>query len=112
MVCSIACNWWMLALRGVLAVLFGIMAFTWPGLAWLVVVISFGAFALVDGAFAIGAAVTGQVHGRPWWSLLLQGILGIFAGAIALVWPGLTELALLFVIAYWAIAMGVLEIVA
>ncbi len=104
--------WWVLALRGVIAILFGILVFLWPQLAWIVAVASFGAFALVDGIFAIVAAVSGHHPGRPWWSLLFEGLFGISAGVITFVWPGITELALLWVIAYWAVATGIFEIIA
>jgi len=111
MVFSLARNWWVLALRGVLALLFGVLVFLWPGLAWIVVVATFAAFALVDGTLAIVVAFTGQGQ-APWWALLLEGLFGISAGVLTFLWPGLTELALLFFIAYWAIATGVFEVIA
>jgi uncharacterized membrane protein HdeD (DUF308 family) len=107
---SLARYWWVLALRGALAILFGALVVVWPALAWVVVVASFGAFALLDGVFAIVAAFAGG-QGR-WWALLLEGVLGISAGVLTILWPGITQLALLFFIAYWAIATGVFEIVA
>jgi uncharacterized membrane protein HdeD (DUF308 family) len=107
---SLARNWWVLALRGVLAILFGVLAFLWPVLAWVVVVASFAVFALVDGIFALLAAFTGRGQGR-WWALMLEGVLGIAAGVLTFIWPGITQLALLFFIAYWSIVTGVLEIV-
>jgi uncharacterized membrane protein HdeD (DUF308 family) len=109
---SLARNWWILAVRGVLAIVFGALAFVWPTLAWIVVVASFAAYALVDGIFAIAAAISGHGAGRRWWALVIQGILGISAGVLTFFWPGLTQLALLFLIAYWAIATGVFEVIA
>jgi len=109
---SLARNWWLLVLRGVIAVAFGILVFFWPTLAWIVVVASFGAYALVDGCFAIAAAMTGHAPGRQWWALLIEGIFGILAGVFTLLWPGLTELALLYWIAFWAMATGIFEIIA
>src|SRR4051812_48532740 len=109
---TLAANWWLLALRGGAAIIFGILAFFWPGLAWLAVLISFAAFALVDGIFSIMAAVRGQAKGGWWWALVLEGILGITAAILTLVYPNLTQLALLYVIAAWAVATGILEIVA
>jgi uncharacterized membrane protein HdeD (DUF308 family) len=109
---TLAQNWWLFALRGMLALLFGILAAFWPGLAWLYVVVSFAAFAVVDGAFAIAAAIRGQVKGGWWWAFILQGILGIAAGVISIFYPGLTSLALLVFIAVRAIFVGVFEIVA
>jgi len=109
---SLARSWWVLALRGVLAILFGVLAFLWPGLWWLAVVYTFAAYALVDGAFALVAAVTGHGEAGPWWALVLEGLVGIAAGVIAFVWPGITEFALLYLIAGWCIATGVFEIAA
>jgi len=103
-------NWWLLVVRGVLAVLFGVMALLWPGLTFLVLVLFFGAYALLDGIAALVSAVSGH-HGRDrWWALLFEGIVGIAAGGITLFWPGITELALLAVIAFWAMATGIFEI--
>jgi uncharacterized membrane protein HdeD (DUF308 family) len=109
---TLARNWWLLALRGGVAILFGALAFLWPGLAWLYIVLSFAVFAIVDGVLAIIAAVKGQATGGWWWALLLEGAVGISAGVIAIVFPGLTELALLYVIAYWALVTGVFELIA
>jgi uncharacterized membrane protein HdeD (DUF308 family) len=109
---GLAYNWWMLALRGVLAILFGLLAFFWPGLVWLVVVYTFAAYALVDGCLAILLAFAGHVRGARLWALLLEGVAGIVAGVLAFAWPGITELVMLFVIAGWLLATGVFEIVA
>jgi uncharacterized membrane protein HdeD (DUF308 family) len=109
---SLARSWWLLALRGVLAIAFGVLVFLWPTLAWWFVLASFAAFALVDGVFAIAMAVTGHHPGRPWWALMIEGVLGISAGVLTLFLPGITELALLFLIAYWSIATGVFEVIA
>jgi uncharacterized membrane protein HdeD (DUF308 family) len=100
-----------LALRGVVSIAFGVLVVLWPMLAWVVVVASFAAFALVDGFFALAAALTGQARGH-WWALMLEGLLGITAGVLTFFWPGVTGLMLLFLIAYWAIATGIFEIVA
>lgn len=107
---ELARNWWVLALRGVLAILFGVLAFLWPGLLWLAVVCTFAAYALIDGVMAIVAGVTGQAG--PWWALVLEGLVGIAAGIVTLIWPDITELALLYLIAGWSIATGVFEIAA
>jgi len=104
--------WWLVALRGAAAVLFGVACILWPGLSLLVLVLLFGAYALVDGIFAIGAAIaTGGRHGR-WWGLLIEGIVGVGAGILTFVFPGITAFALLILIAAWAIVTGVLEVVA
>ena len=112
MVVVLARNWWALALRGVAAVLFGIMAFAWPGMTLGVLVLLYGAYALVDGVLAIIAAVAGRTSGMPWWALLLEGVLGITVGILTFAWPGITALVLLYLIAAWAVATGVFEVVA
>jgi uncharacterized membrane protein HdeD (DUF308 family) len=112
MVIVLARNWWSLVLRGVVAVLFGIGAFVWPGITLQVLVLLFGAFALVDGAFDIAAASVGRPRGVPWWALLVEGLLGVTVGIVTFAWPGITALALLYLIAAWAIATGIFEIVA
>lgn len=103
-------NWWMLALRGVAAIVFGILAVSWPDITIGVLVTFFGAYAFVDGVFSIGAAFGGDTRDR--WLYVLRGISGIIVASIALVWPGLTALGLLYFIASWAIVTGVMEIVA
>ena len=109
---TLARYWWVLVLRGVLAVLFGIAAWVWPGLTLTVLVAFFGAYALVDGVFAVVAGIASYGENRRWWAELLVGIAGIVAGIMTWVWPGLTTLALLYLIAAWAIATGVFEIAA
>jgi uncharacterized membrane protein HdeD (DUF308 family) len=112
MVNVLAQNWWALVLRGVLNILFGIAAFIWPGMTFAALALLYGAFALVDGCFAIAAAVVGSPRVMPWWALLVEGILGIGVGVITFFWPGITVLALLLMIAAWAVTTGIFEIVA
>lgn len=107
---ALAKNWWLILLRGIAAIVFGILAFVWPGLTLLTLIIFYGAFALVDGVLAIVAAISGGSPVPRWW-LALVGIAGIVAGALTFMWPGVTALVLLFFIAGWAIAVGVMEIV-
>jgi uncharacterized membrane protein HdeD (DUF308 family) len=108
----LARNWWAIALRGLFAVLFGVAAFIWPGLTLTVLVILWGAYALVDGVFALVAAFRAAQMKMTWWPLVLNGLLGIAAGVVAFAWPGITALALLYLIAAWAILTGIVEIIA
>jgi uncharacterized membrane protein HdeD (DUF308 family) len=108
----LARNWWAVVLRGVAGIIFGILAFIMPVATLVALVLLFGAYALVDGIFNIVAAATGRGGGRSWWSLVLAGLVGIGAALVTFFTPGLTALTLTYVIAFWAIAIGVLEIVA
>ena len=107
----LARNWWALAIRGLAAILFGVLAFVWPGITLWALVLLFGSYMLVDGIFAIIAAVRAARREARWWLLLIEGVLGVLAGLVAFFWPGLTALALLYFIAAWAIVTGILEIV-
>jgi uncharacterized membrane protein HdeD (DUF308 family) len=106
-------SWKTLAVRGVAAVLFGVLTLIWPGVTLWALVVLFGAYALVDGVFTLVAVITGDPAARTHRGLLvLEGVAGIAAGAVTFFWPGITALALLYVIAAWALVTGVLEIVA
>src|SRR5262247_1295609 len=104
-------NWWAIALRGLVAILFGIAAFIWPGITLWALVALFGAYALVDGIFAVIESFRRDVVGERWWALLFEGFIGIAIGALTFFWPGLTAMGLLFLIAFWAIMTGVFEII-
>jgi uncharacterized membrane protein HdeD (DUF308 family) len=110
MVHALAKNWWLLLLRGIAAIIFGVLAFAWPGLTLLTLILFYGAFALVDGVLAIIAAITGGAPAPRWW-LVIVGLLGIAAGLLTFLMPGLSALVLLFFIAGWAIATGVFQII-
>jgi len=103
-------NWWLLLLRGIVAIGFGVLTFAWPGITLLTLVLFYGAFALVDGVLAIAAAVMGGAPAPRWW-LAIVGLLGIAVGILTFAWPGVTALILLLFIAGWAIATGALQIV-
>jgi uncharacterized membrane protein HdeD (DUF308 family) len=107
MVRTLAQHWWVLLLRGLLAIAFGLVAYAWPGVTIAVLVLFWGAYALVDGIFEVIAGVRSK-----WGSLILLGVLGIAAGVVTFLWPGLTAIALLYIIAFWAIVAGVMQIAA
>jgi uncharacterized membrane protein HdeD (DUF308 family) len=112
MLTYLAKNWWALALRGVLGVFFGLAALMWPQITLVVLVLLFGAYALVDGVFNLMTVVMGQNRPREWWAVLLEALVGIGVGIVTFAWPEITAVALLFLIAAWAIITGVFEIVA
>jgi uncharacterized membrane protein HdeD (DUF308 family) len=105
-------NWWLLALRGLLAVLFGVLAFVWPGVTLITLVWLFGAFALLNGILSLVLAAKAPKGFPKVGSLILGGLLGILAGLLAFVMPGITALGLLILIAAWAIMTGVMDLVA
>lgn len=105
-------GWWLLLLRGLAAVAFGVLTFLRPDLSLVALVLVFGAYALADGVLAVWAAFSGPLQDDYGWILLLEGLLGIGIGALTLFAPEVTAVALLFYIAAWAIATGVLEIAA
>jgi uncharacterized membrane protein HdeD (DUF308 family) len=111
MLSTIMQRWWILLLRGVSATVFGVLAIVWPGITLLTLVIIYGAVALIDGIAGIALGVRGGVGGRTWWEMILLGLLGVIAGVVTFVWPGLTAVVLLFIIALWAIVRGILEII-
>jgi uncharacterized membrane protein HdeD (DUF308 family) len=108
---SLTDNWWLLLLRGVAAIVFGVLAFFWPGLTLITLTLLWGAYALVDGVIAIWAAfnASGGDAGPRWW-LGLSGVAGVIAGTVAFYYTGTTTLVLLMFIAAWAIVIGVLQI--
>ena len=106
---DLARNWWLVLLRGIGAILFGVLTLAWPGLSLLTLVLLWGVFALFDGGLALGAAIMGG-RAEPRWWLALVGLLGLAAGAFTLLWPGITGFILLLFIAAWAVTAGVFEI--
>jgi uncharacterized membrane protein HdeD (DUF308 family) len=111
MLMLLARNWWALALRGLCAIVFGIAAFAWPGPTVEILVYLYGAYALVDGAFMLIAALLGRTAGVR-WELVLIGLVGIAVGIMTFAWPTVTALALLYLIAAWAILCGVFQVIA
>src|SRR5688572_18264871 len=107
---ALAENWWLFLLRGLCAIVFGILTFIWPRATLLTLVLLYGAFALVDGVAAILAAIKGGETTSRWW-LAILGVVSIAAGSLTLYWPGLTALVLLLFIAFWAIATGIVQVI-
>jgi uncharacterized membrane protein HdeD (DUF308 family) len=105
-------TWWVILLRGLIAIAFGVLTWLRPGISLATLVLFFGAYVLVDGILGVGTALAGRREHEHWWVLLLWGLIDIGVGILTFTAPGLTALALLFYIAIWAIATGVLEIVA
>lgn len=112
MVQSLSRNWWLVLLRGIVAILFGILAFVWPTITWLTLIVMFGVYAIVDGLVTIITGLSRTKETPRWWVFLGEGLLTIAAGVIALIWPGLTTLVLIYILASWAVITGVLEIAA
>jgi uncharacterized membrane protein HdeD (DUF308 family) len=102
--------WWLILLRGIVAIIFGILAFVWPGITLLTLILFYGAFALADGVLALIHAIMGGNVGSRWW-LALVGIAGIAAGLVTFLMPGLTAFVLLIFIACWAISLGIFQII-
>jgi uncharacterized membrane protein HdeD (DUF308 family) len=109
----VAHDWWVFAIRGIAAIVFGIAAFIWPAATLTVLVFLFGAYVLVDGAAMLVALARGDaVARRHAWAVGIIGVLGIVAGIVTFVWPGLTAVSLLYLVAVWAIATGVFQVIA
>ena len=109
---NLARNWWIMAVRGLLAIAFGIVAFVWPGVTMLALVLVFAAYALIDGVLSIVLAVRGARQGERWGMLLLGGILSIAASIASVLWPGLTVVVFVLILAFWAVFTGAVVIAA
>lgn len=105
-------SWWSLVLRGLLAVLFGILALVWPGITLGVLILFFGAYSLVDGFFSSVGAFAHRKHDKTWWLFFLSGLAGIVVGVLTFLLPGLTVFVLVILIAARALIVGVFEIAA
>src|SRR5262244_2503920 len=108
---ALAKCWWVLLLRGIAAILFGVLAFAWPGLTLVTLVLLYGAFALVDGVLSLIAAFSGSAKPVPTWWLIVVGLLGIGAGVVTFLWPGITAVLLVMFIGAWALVHGIFEII-
>jgi uncharacterized membrane protein HdeD (DUF308 family) len=103
-------SWWLFLLRGLAGIAFGILALLWPGVALLTIALIWGAYAFADGVLALITAFSGHAKGTPRWWLVLVGLSGIAAGVVTFLWPGVTVQVMLFLIAFWAIATGAMEV--
>ena len=112
MLASISRNWWLIALRGTLAIIFGVVAFVWPGITFEVLVLLFGAYAFVDGVLVLTFGLMAAGEGRQWWQLVLGGSVGIITGVLTFAQPAAMALALVYVVGARAIITGILEIAA
>lgn len=106
---KLSAHWGWLAIRGVAAILFGILAFTWPGFTITTLALVWGAYAIVDGAFALVYGVRGGGSRR--WAYAFVGLIGVIAGLIAFFWPNETAIILVIIIGAWALAVGIFEII-
>ena len=106
---SISEHWWILLLRGIIAVLFGLAIFAMPRLTLVLFILLFGAFALADGILLVVNSLMNKQTSGNWWLRLLQGIVAIIAGIAVFVWPGISALILLYVIAFNAIFGGTFQ---
>jgi uncharacterized membrane protein HdeD (DUF308 family) len=108
---ALARNWWLFGIRGIAAIVFGVLAFAWPGQTLTVLVYLFGAYVLIDGASLIAVVLTGDPLARTHkWAVTGIGLIGIIAGIVTFVYPGLTALTLLYIVAFWAIGTGILQL--
>jgi uncharacterized membrane protein HdeD (DUF308 family) len=108
---ALAANWRVLALRGLAALLFGLVVLFWPDLVLAVLTLFFGIYALVDGGVVLVPVLRSSEQGARRWLPLAEGTVGVTAGLVALLWPGLTAGGLLYVIMGWALLTGVLKII-
>ena len=109
---ALAHNWWSLVVRGIVAVLFAAVTFIWPSITFAALVFLFAGYALVDGIMSLVAAVRAERAHSRWGALVFEGVVGIGAAILTVFWPAITALALVYIVAFWAIFTGVAEILA
>jgi len=109
---TLARNWWAIVLRGIFAVLFGLGTFLWPGITLAILVLLYGGYLFIDGILAVLWALARRREGSFSWEVFLVGLASLAAGVLTLLWPGVTAIALLYLIAAWAIVRGIFEILA
>jgi uncharacterized membrane protein HdeD (DUF308 family) len=104
--------WWAIVIRGLCALVFGILCFVWPLATIGALILLFGVYALIDGVFNLAAAFSSKDSGSMRWLLLLEGLVSIAAGVLAFIWPAITGMVLLYFIAAWAVITGIFELIA
>jgi uncharacterized membrane protein HdeD (DUF308 family) len=109
---TLARNWWSLVIRGIVGILLGIISFAWPGITLRALVLLFGAYVLINGVMSFVGAVRAAGVRERWGALLFEGVVGILAAVVTVLWPAITALALVYIIAIWAIFSGAAEIAA
>lgn len=109
---DLARHWWTVALRGVIAILFGIAALARPGVAVLALVVLFGIYVLIDGVLAIATAIWAAGRRLRWWPFAVEGLVGVAIGIATFAWPAITAVALVLLIGWWSLVTGVFEIIA
>jgi uncharacterized membrane protein HdeD (DUF308 family) len=105
-------EWGWIALRGIAAFIFGVLALMWPMLSIVFLAVMWGAFIFADGVFSLMASWELHRQGVRWWPYLLYGLLGLVAGALTLLWPGISAFILVYIIAFWALIGGIAQITA
>lgn len=110
MLSSITSNWWLAALRGALAVIFGVVAFVWPGVTFDVLVLLFGAYAFVDGVLVLSFGLMAAGQHERWWPLVLGSVVGIATGVLTFAQPQAMALALVYLFGFYAILAGISQI--
>ena len=107
---GLARNWWLILLRGIAAVVLGVLAFVWPAITFVTLLLLFGIYALADGVLALAAAIMGTSPTPSWW-LAIVGVAGLTAGVLTFLRPDIASVALLIVIAAWAFVSGLMQII-
>lgn len=105
-------NWWTVALRGALAIAIGIIALVFPGITLSVLIALFGVFALIEGVFLLIIGIRSWRGSQRWWSFILQGVLSLIVGILALLVPTAMAIAFVYLMAFWAVLAGIVEITA
>jgi uncharacterized membrane protein HdeD (DUF308 family) len=111
-VMSVLKNWWAVLVRGLAAIVFGIIALAWPHITITALLIIFGVYVIVIGMFSLASSVVLAREGRRWRGAVIRGVLEIAIGVVLFVWPHVTAVVLLFIIAIWALATGIIELIA